>query len=168
MPKNDPKILQHVKKFDPASLPPWQAVMKQNSSKSIVWPIYGSMSIWTTLHAGNFSRCGWLCSMKMMDLLVTTMSLMMNAWHLLMMKVNKIEGRLTHAMNAPINIIWWLNISQCSMWWSNSSFNLFIRAACHMQPWVSSSTFPIILSIYLLINATLLACTTNKEWLKMY
>ena len=103
-------------------------------------------------------KCHRKCSVKMMDLLMTTMTLMMNALHLLRMKVNKIEGCLTHAMNAPMNMIWWLNIWQCSMWCSNSSF---IGAACQMQPWVSLLTFPIILSMYLLINITLLSCTMN-------
>ena len=39
------------------------------------------------------------------DLLVTTMTLLMNAWHLLRMKVNKIERPFTHAMNAQIKMI---------------------------------------------------------------
>ena len=43
--------------------------------------------------------------MKMIDLLVTTMTLMINAWHILKMKVNKIEGPLTHAVNAQMNMI---------------------------------------------------------------
>ena len=69
-------------------------------------------------------KCHRKCSVKMMDLLMTTMTLMMNALHLLKVKVKKIEECLTHAMNAPINIIWWLNIWQCLMWCSYSSFNL--------------------------------------------
>ena len=120
-----PKMSQHVKKFVLASLPPCQAVMnKTQASQS--WFIYGNMSIWTTSYAGNqlsmdghfpiVIKCHSKCAVKMMDLLVMTMTLMMNAWHLLRMKVNKIEGRLTYAMNAPINIIWRLNIWQCSMW----------------------------------------------------
>ena len=88
---------------------------------------------------------------------------MMNALHLLRMKVNKIEGCLSHTMNAPINIIWSLNIWQCSMWCFYSSFNLLIGAAGQMQPWVSLLTFPIILSMYLLINVTLLSYTINKD-----
>ena len=62
-------------------------------------------------------KCHRKYTMKMTDLPVTTMTLMMNAWHLLRMKVNKIEGPLTHAVNAQINTIWWLifhNI-QCEM-----------------------------------------------------
>ena len=175
--KKGPKMSQHVKKFVLASLPPCQAVMsKTQVSKS--WLIYGNMPIWTTAHAGNqLSMDGNFptvikshrkCSVKMTGLLMTTMTLMMNALHLLIMKVNKIEGCLIHAMSAPINIIWWLNIWQCSMWCSNSSFNLLIGAACQMQPWVSLLTFPIILSIYLLINVTLLSCTMNEERLKIY
>ena len=143
--------------------------MNPNSKESITWPIYGSMPIWISSHVGNqlsmdgmFSRCGWLCSMKIMDILVTTMTLMMNAWHILRMKVTETEGHLTDAMNALINIIWWLNIWQSSMRLSNSSYNLLIGAACHM-PWVSSLTFPIILSMYRLINVTLLSCTMSKE-----
>ena len=94
-----------------------------DSSESNSWPIYESMPIWTTSHAGNhLSMDGFFsavikwhrkCSLKMMDLPVTKMTLMMNAWHLLRMKLNKIEGHLTHSMNAQINIIWWLNIWQC-------------------------------------------------------
>ena len=178
--KKNPKMLQHVKKFVPASLPPCQALMnKPQASES--WLIYGNKPIWTTSHAGNqlsmdgffptVIKCHRRCSMKMMDLLMTTMTLMMNAIHLLMMKVNKIVGCLIHAMNVPTNIIWWLNIWQCSMWCSNSSFNLLIGAACQIQPWVSLLTFPIIsiiLSMYFLINVTLLSCTMNKERLKIY
>ena len=44
-------------------------------------------------------------------------------------------------------MIWCLNIWQCSMWCSNSSFNLLISDACQMQPWVSLFTFPMILCI---------------------
>ena len=78
---------------------------------------YGSVPIWTS-HAGNqlgtdvicpaVVDCDQMpqeCTMKMTDLLVTTMTLMMNAWHLLRMKVNKIEGPFTHAVNAQINTI---------------------------------------------------------------
>ena len=91
-----------------------------SSNESISWLNYGSVPIWTS-HAGNqlgtdgnLSCCGWL-------------------WHLLTMKANKIEGPLTHAVNAQINMIWWLNISQYSMWCANSSLDLPIGAACHMQ-----------------------------------
>ena len=78
-------------------------------------------------------KCPRKCSMKMIDLLVTTVALMMNQWHILRMKVNKIEGPLTHAVNTHIDMMWWLNISQYSMWCANSSLNLPISAACHMQ-----------------------------------
>ena len=166
------KMSQHMKKFVLASLPPYQPVMnKTQASQS--WLIYGNMLIWTTSHAGNQLRMDGKfshrkCSMKMMDLLMTTMTLMKNALHLLRMDVNKIEGCLTHAMNAPINIIWWLSIWQCSMWCSNSSFNLLIGATCQMQPWVSLLAFPIILSMYLLINVTLLSRTMNKDKFEIY
>ena len=82
------------------------------------------------------------CSLKMKDLLVATMTLMMNAWHFLRMKVHKIGGRLTQAMNAAINIVWWLNIWQYSIWCCNSSVVLPIGAACHIQSRVSLLTFP--------------------------
>ena len=183
MPKKRPNMSQHVKTFDPASLPACQAVMNQNSSESMSWPIHGSVPIWTTSHtrtrfpslawsklrlglanhrAGYFSNltCDWLsiawayseqetengpwkqlsmmeisplwltvikcprkCSMKMMELLVTTITLMVNTWHLLRMKVNKIEGTLTRTMNTLINIILWMNIWPYSMRCCNSSVN---------------------------------------------
>ena len=53
-------------------------------------------------------------------------------------EVNKIEGLLTRALNALINITWRLNPSQYmySMWCVDSSLNLPIGDACHMQSWV--------------------------------
>ena len=171
--KKGPKMLQHVKKFVLASLPPCQALMNL-AQASQSWLI----SMWTTSHAGNqlsmdeiFSHCDQMPQEVLCeddgspnddndtdDERITP----------LRMKVNKIEVCLTHAMNATINIIWWLNIWQCSEWCSNSSFNLLIGAACQMQPWVSLLTFLIILSMYLPINVTLLSCTMNKERLKIY
>ena len=67
------------------------------------WAQMEFVLLWVTV-----IKCHRKCSMKMTDLLVTTMTLMMNAWHFLRMKVNKIEGPLTHAVNAQINTIWWL------------------------------------------------------------
>ena len=113
-------------------------------------------------------KCHRKCFVKLMYVLMITMTLMMNALYLLRMKMNKIEKRLTHAVNTSINIIWWLDIWQYSMWCSNFSFNLLICAACQLQPWVSLLTFPIILSMYLQINGTLLSCPMNKERLKIY
>ena len=166
--KKGPNMSQHVKKFVLASLPPCQAVM----NKTQICPFgqhYMLETSWAWMEIfPTVIKCQRKCSAKMMDLLMATMTLMMNALHLLRIKVNKIEGCLTHAMNAAINIIWWLNIWRCSLWCSYSSFNLLIGAACQMQPWVSLLAFPIILSMYLLINVTLLSCTTNKERLKIY
>ena len=112
-----PKCKKNVttcEEFFLASLPQCQAVMNKTQGRQS-WFIYGNMPIWMTSNAGNqlgmdvkcsrCDKCHGKCSVKMMDLIMTTMTLMMNALHLLKMKVNKIEGCLTHAMNAPINII---------------------------------------------------------------
>ena len=116
--KKGPKMTQHVKIFDPASLPPWQAVMNQQLKRVIfmahIWKCaHLDITWWEPVgHRRKFVplwltviKCHRNCSVKKMDLLVTTITLMMNAWHLLRTKVYKIEGPRTHAVNAQINMI---------------------------------------------------------------
>ena len=46
---------------------------------------------------------------------------------------NTDDERMAPFKDAQINMIWWLNISQYSMWCAYHSLNLPISAACHMQ-----------------------------------
>ena len=119
MPMKGLKMSQHVKTFDPDSLPPTmigcnesiaQTSQSHGSHMEVCpfghhmlgtsWAQMEIVLLWLTV-----IKCYRKCSMKMMDLLVTTMTLMMNTWHLLRMKVNKIDGPLTHAVNTQINMI---------------------------------------------------------------
>ena len=172
--KKGPKISQHVKKFVLTSLPPCQAVMnKIQASQSLL--IYGNMHIWTTSHAGNqlsmdvnLSHCDQIPQEVFFeddespnddndtdDERITPSK-----------DESEYDWRMPYSCyEHTITIIWWLNISQCSVWCSNSPFNWLISAACQMQPWVS---LMIILSMHHLISVTVLSCTINKERLKIY
>ena len=121
------KITQNVTTCEEicSSLPTTMSVCdEQNSSKSIMAHIQKKIcpfgqhhmleTSWTWMEIfPTVIKCHSKCSVKMMGLLMTTMTLVMNALQLL----------------------------QCSMWCSNSYFNLLIGAACQMQPWVSLLTF---------------------------
>ena len=103
-----PKMSQHVKQLVLASRPLCQAVMnKTQVSKSC--PIYGNMPIQTTSHAGNqlsmvgnFSHCAQVPQKVLCEADGSPnddKNTVLNELHLLRMKLNKKEGRLTHAMH---------------------------------------------------------------------
>ena len=158
--KERTQMSQHVKTFDPASLPQCLPVVnqrpKQVNRMAHIWKCahLDNITCWKPVdHGWIFYCCGWLWSMKMVNLLVMTMTLMRNTCHLLSMKVNKIEGRLIHVVNAPINVTWWLKICQYSMW---LFFYELTHWCCICSHGFHYWHFRCIMSMTILINVTLL------------
>ena len=110
---------QHVKIFDPASLPPSmvgcdESIAQTSQSHGSYMEVspFGHHMLRTSW--AQMEICPAVVDCDQMpqevfyeddDLIVTTRTLMMNAWRFLRMKVNKIEGPLTHAVNALINMV---------------------------------------------------------------